>query len=33
MIQTCKTQEKSAFEFFRQALIDPLALSLIPEQT
>jgi transposase len=33
VIQTCKAQGKSALEFFRQALIDPLALSLIPEHT
>jgi transposase len=33
VIQTCKAQGKSALEFFRQALIDQSALSLIPEQT
>jgi transposase len=33
VIQTCKARGKSAVEFFRQALIDPSALSLIPEQT
>lgn len=33
VIQTCKAQGKSALEFFRRALIDPSALSLIPEQT
>jgi len=33
VIQTCKAQGKSALEFFRQALIDPMALSLIPIQT
>jgi transposase len=33
VIQTCKAQGKSALEFFRQALIDPTPLSLIPTQT
>jgi transposase len=33
VIQTCKAQSKSALEFFRQALIDPNELSLIPTQT
>jgi transposase len=32
VIQTCKAQGKSSLEFFRQALIDPTALSLIPTQ-
>jgi transposase len=33
VIQTCKAQGKSALEFFRQALIDPTGLTLIPPQT
>lgn len=33
VIQTCKAQGKSALEFFRQALIDPTELTLIPPQT
>jgi transposase len=30
VIQTCKAQGRSALDFFRQALIDPTPLSLIP---
>jgi transposase len=30
VIQTCKAQGKSVVEFFRQALIDPSSVSLIP---
>jgi transposase len=30
VIQTCKAQGKSVIDFFRQALIDPSSLSLIP---
>jgi transposase len=33
VIQTCKAQGKCALEFFRQALIDPTGLTLIPPQT
>jgi len=30
VIQTCKAQGKSVIDFFRQALIDPSSISLIP---
>jgi hypothetical protein len=30
VIQSCKAQGKSVVDFFRQALIDPANLSLIP---
>lgn len=33
VIQTCKAQGISALDFFRQALIDPTQLTLIPQQT
>jgi transposase len=33
VIQTCRAQGRSVVDFFRQALIDPSALSLIPLQT
>jgi transposase len=33
VIQTCRAQGRSIVDFFRQALIDPSALSLIPLQT
>jgi hypothetical protein len=30
VIQNCKVQGKSVVDFFRQALIDPSSISLIP---